>query len=76
MTKKWDVSTGRVSAGEWWAMDSNGIQVGWILKKPEGWVVTNWDCELKAPPFRTLKEARQEAESLLQDECGHGNPGA
>lgn len=74
--RRWNVNIGRISKGEWWVEDViNGVQVGWILKKPEGWIVTNAEFEPKAPPFRRLREARDLAEDLLQDECGQGNSG-
>jgi hypothetical protein len=68
---------GFLSAGEYWVLDVlAGVQVGWVNrdKYDKKWYVLDGSFVRKAGPFRTLAEARKNAEDALREEFGIGSP--
>jgi len=64
---------GRLNPGEYWIEDlTTHVQVGWISSnKGDGrWYLFDASYEMRAGPFRTIKEAEKHIDTKLADEFG------
>lgn len=71
----WQV--GRLNPGEYWIEDlTTHVQVGWISRnKGDGkWYLYDSGYGQRAGPFRTIKDASAEIETVLAGEFGIGSP--
>ena len=54
---------------------SGGVQIGWCVKRDEGWYIEDMDCKTLAGPFRTLAAATGAGQQVFAHEAGASNPG-